>query len=419
LALRRDEFVTKIEIDGGLIERYVHDLARHGAYGETGIWRTVYSPEWVAAQNEIAGWMRDAGLDVRIDEVGNLWGRIEGSEGGKSIVTGSHIDSQRPGGRFDGVLGVISGVVAVRSLIEQFGQPKRTLEVLALCEEESSRFPTASFWGSRGLTGGIMPGDVETTVDWDGMTIAEAMREVGLDPERAGDAVRDDIDAFIELHIEQGPLLEQQDLPVAIVTAITGIRHYMVEVKGMVNHAGAFPMDMRRDPMAGAAEMISGVINTAHRFGRPAVTTVGRISAEPNYPPIVPEKVTFSLDARSPDPVQRAQLYTAHEALIREVAARRGLEVDISIRSQHDPCQCDPELFALFSEAAREQGVPFTTMHSGAAHDSQQMAKIARVQMLFVQSKDGRSHTPEEFTSTEHATLGVQVLAAGLHKLAY
>jgi allantoate deiminase len=363
--------------------------------------------------------MRDAGLEVRRDAVGNLWGRIEGTEGGKSIVTGSHVDSQRPGGRYDGVLGVIAGVTAVRALVEQFGPPKRTIEVVSLCEEESSRFPTANFWGSRGITGGIQPGDVETTIDWDGGTIADAMREVGLDPERAAEAQRDDIEAFLELHIEQGPLLEQQGLPVAIVTAITGIRTYIVELRGVANHAGAFPMDLRRDPMAGAAEIISGVINTAHRWGRPAVTTVGRIHADPNYPPIVPEKVTFSVDARHPDPEQRERLYAAHEGLMREVAERRGLEISWTIRSQHAPCLCDPELVQLLKAAAAEQGVPFTTMPSGAAHDSQQMAKIARVVMLFVQSKDGRSHTPAEFTSIEHATQGVRVLAAGLKKIAY
>lgn len=411
--------MTNIEIDGSLVERYVLDLARHGAYGETGVWRTVYSPEWVAAQDEIAGWMSDAGLKVRRDEVGNLWGRIEGTEGGKSIVTGSHFDSQRPGGRYDGVLGIVAGVVAARALVRQFGRPKRTLEVVALCEEEASRFPTAAFWGSRAITGGIKLGDVETTLDWDGGTIADAMREVGLDPSRAADAKRDDIEAFIELHIEQGPLLEQQGLPVAIVTAITGIRHYLVELKGVANHAGAFPMDLRHDPMAGAAEIISGVINTAHRFGRPAVTTVGRIHAEPNFPAIVPEKVTFMIDARHPDPVQRERLYALHEALIREVAERRGLELSVSICGQHAPCICDPGLVRLFQEAAREQGVPHTTMPSGAAHDSQQMAKIAKVVMIFVQSKGGRSHTPEEFTSIEHATQGVRVLAAGLHKLIY
>ena len=285
--------MTEIAIDPGLVERYILDLARHGQYGETGVWRTVYSPEWVAARDEIAGWMRDAGLDVRSDAVGNVWGRVEGTGGGKAIVTGSHFDSQRPGGRYDGTLGIISGVIAARALLEQAGRPRRTIEVVALCEEESSRFPTAGFWGSRAITGGIKPGDVDTTVDWDGTTIAQAMRDVGLDPERAGEAARSDIDTYIELHIEQGPLLEQQGLPVAVVSAITGIRTYVVELRGVANHAGAFPMDLRRDPMAGAAEIITGVINTAHRMGRPAVTTVGRIHADPNYPPIVPEKVTF------------------------------------------------------------------------------------------------------------------------------
>jgi allantoate deiminase len=411
--------VTRINIDAGLIDRYIAELARHGAHGETGVWRTVYSPEWVAAQRQLAEWMKDAGLEVREDAVGCLWGRAEGSEGGKAIVTGSHFDSQRPGGRFDGVLGIIAGIVAVRSLLEQHGRPRQTLEVLALCEEESSRFPTARFWGSRGITGRIGPGDVDTTVDWDGVTIAEAMRAVGLDPERVAEAKRDDLAAFVELHIEQGPLLEQQGLPVAVVSAITGIRTYTVELRGEANHAGAFPMDLRRDPMAGAAEIIAGVINTAHRFGRPAVTTVGRIAAEPNYPPIVPGNVVFSVDARHPDPEARMRLYDAHEGLIREVAARRGLELDLSMRSEHAPCICDPELVRLFVEAARELDIAHTVMPSGAAHDSQQMAAIAPVVMLFVQSKDGRSHTPEEFTSTEHAALGTKLLAAGLHRLAY
>jgi len=411
--------VEQTDIDSALIERCVHDLARHGKYGETGVWRTVYSPEWVAARDEIAAWMRDAGLDVRSDAVGNVWGRVDGSEGAGSIVTGSHFDSQRPGGRFDGVLGIISGVVAVRALLEQVGRPRRTIEVVALCEEESSRFPTAMFWGSRAITGGIKPGDVDSTFDLDGMTIAQAMREVGLDPDRAGEAIRNDIDAFIELHIEQGPLLEQLGLPVAVVSAITGIRTYTVELRGTANHAGAFPMDLRRDPMADAAEIISGLINTAHRMGRPTVTTVGRIQAEPNYPPIVPERVTFSVDARHPDPDKREHLYAMHEALMNEVAERRGLDLTLTVRSQHAPQTCDHELVRLFEDTARELAIAFTTMPSGAAHDSQQIATIARVIMLFVQSKDGRSHTPEEFTSTEHAAEGTRVLAGGLRRLAY
>jgi allantoate deiminase len=411
---------TRIEILPELVESFLLDLARHGAHGETGVWRTVYSPEWVAAQKTIVEWMTRIGLEVRIDAVGNVWGKLEGREGGKSIVTGSHFDSQRPGGRYDGTMGIISGVVAVDALIKQFGRPRQTIEVLALCEEESSRFPTAHFWGSSAITGRITPDVVESTIDYDGVKIADAMREAGLDATRIPEAKRDDIDIFVELHIEQGPLLEQQGLPVAVVSAINGIRTYVVELRGTANHAGAFPMDLRRDPMAGAAEIISGVINTAHRWGRPAVTTVGRIEAEPNYPAIVPEKVTFSIDARHPDPDERLKLYETHEALMREVAARRGLDITWRIRSQHAPIICDPRVVGVLQEAATEQGVPFTTMTSGAVHDTQQMAEVANgVAMIFVQSKDGRSHTPEEFTSIEHAVLGTRVLAAGLHKLAY
>jgi allantoate deiminase len=178
-------------------------------------------------------------------------------------------------------------------------------------------------------------------------------------------------------------------------------------------------MDLRRDPMAGAAEIISGVINTAHRMGRPAVTTVGRIGAEPNLTPAVPEQVTFTVDARHPDPEQRTALYARHEALMREVAARRDLDLSWVITGDHQPAPCDPELVALLDESAREQEIPHMLMPSGAAHDSQQMAKVARIAMIFVRSKDGRSHTPAEFTSVEDATAGIEVLAAALHRLAY
>jgi allantoate deiminase len=408
-----------ITIDPELVETCIMTLARSGAYGETGVWRPVYTPEWVAAQETVAGWCRDLGMDVRQDAVGNLWGKIAGSEGGRSIVSGSHIDSQIPGGRYDGALGVIAAYVAMRALVTQFGPPRRTLELLSLCEEEGSRYPAGNFWGSRGIVGKISPGDAEAIVGLDGTTIAAGMREVGLDPERIAEARRDDLDLFLELHIEQGPLLEQADLPVGIVTGITGPREYWVTLTGRSDHAGARPMDLRRDPMAGAAEIVSGAINTALRMGRPAVTTVGRIGAEPNLAPAVPDRVTFTVDARHPEPEQRALLYERHEAMMREIAARRDLEIAWEIIGDHDPQPCDPELIALYVDAAREQGVPAMTMPSGAAHDSQQMASVARIGMIFVRSKDGRSHTPAEFTSVADATAGITVLAAALHRLAY
>jgi allantoate deiminase len=411
---------VSIEIDPALVERYIMELGAFGAYGETGVWRVVYSPEWVAASDTYARWCEEAGLEVHRDAVGNVWGKLAGSAPGKSIVSGSHIDSQRPGGRYDGALGALAGLIAIGALKKQFGRPKRTLEAVSLCEEEGSRFPGTNFWGSRAIIGGIRQGDAENLVGYDASeTMADAMRGVGLDPARIGEAKRDDIETFIELHIEQGPILEQAKLPVAIVDAITGIRHYHVSLTGVQNHAGGFPMDIRNDPMAGFAEIVSGVINTAHRFGRPAVTTVGRAVVWPNGPAVIPRDIQFTVDARHPDPIQRERLYAAHEGLMLEVAKRRGLEISWDHFVEHAPCPSDPEIVAMLERVARQQGVKTMTMASGAGHDSQQMAHIAKVAMIFVQSKDGRSHTPEEFSSIEHIVDGIRVLAAGLHALAY
>jgi len=409
----------EIRIDPAFVERHVMILARHGSDGGTGVRRLVYSPEWVAAQDQVAAWCAEAGLAVHRDAVGNVWGRLEGTEGGKAIVTGSHIDSQNPGGRYDGALGVIAAILAVRTLREQFGRPKRTLEVLSLCEEEASRFPGTSFWGSRAITGRIGPEDPDRIVGYGGETIAQAMREVGLDPARIPEARRDDIETFIELHIEQGPILEQAGLPVGIVTGLPGIRHYVVRVDGRSDHAGAMPMDLRHDPMAGAAEMISGVINTARSMGRPAVTTVGRVLVEPNFPAIVPDRVTFTIDARHPDPATRAVLNATHEALVTRAAADRGLQAVWDVSFDLEPCPSDAELVRTLEEAAREQGIPAQAMPSGAVHDTQRMADLARVAMVFVQSQGGRSHTPAEYTTPEDAAAGIRVLAAGLHHLAY
>lgn len=409
----------RFEIEPEIVADYVQKLARHGAYGETGVWRAVYTDEWFAAQREVEGWLSDAGLSPRWDAVGNVWGRLEGSEPGPVIVTGSHIDSQLPGGQYDGALGVISGVLALQLLKERFGQPRRAIEVVSFCEEESSRFPATHHWGSRAVAGAIEPQDLIDVVSYDGEQIGDVMRSVGLDPDRVGEAKRDDIEIFIELHIEQGPLLEEAGVPVAVVTGITGIRHYHIDLHGRADHAGARPMDLRRDPMACAAEIISSAIDTAHRLGRPAVTTSGRIVVEPNGPAIVPERVQFTIDARHPIPEERDKLYARHEALIKEVCERRGIDYSWQLGAEQPPRRSDPKLVELFLGAASEQGLPHIAMDSGAVHDANRMAGLSRMVMLFVQSKDGRSHTPEEFTSAEHAAAGVELLAAGLHKLAY
>jgi allantoate deiminase len=408
-----------ITIDPSDVDTMIHALGSIGAHSGTGVWRTVYSPEWQAACALVEAWAKDAGLSVRQDAVGNLWARIDGTEGGKAIVSGSHIDTQCPGGRYDGSLGIIAALVAVKALVASFGQPRRPVEVLALCEEEGSRFPTAGFWGSRAITGRITPGDCDRVVDATGGTIGAAMRAVGLDPDHVTQAVRDDIAAFIELHIEQGPVLEQSGLPMAVVSGITGIRHTKVTLTGEANHAGAFPMDLRRDPMAGFAEIAATLIDHAHRLGRPAVTTIGHCVPYPNAPAIIPREVTFTIDARHPDADAGATLHSVHAAVIAEVAARRGLRAHSVVQFDLPPCPCDPTLVATLEAAARTEGIDHLTMASGAGHDSQQIAAICPVAMIFVQSAGGRSHTPEEYSSLADIIAGIRTLARSLHALAW
>ena len=411
--------MVQIEIDPAVVEARIMTLGAIGACYDTGVCRAALTPEWIEAQRLVERWCQEAGLTTRMDAVANLWGRVEGTEGGKAVVSGSHIDSQMPGGRYDGALGIISALTAVEALLRQFGPPKRPLEVLSFCEEEGSRFTGARFWGSRGITGAIAPGDADAIMGYDGVSLADAMRAIGLDPADIPSAVRHDIEAFIELHIEQGPVLEQEGLPVGVVNIINGSKGYIVTVTGETNHAGARPMDTRRDALVGVAEMILAVNQNALAMGRPAVSTVGRVVVDPNLSPIVPGKVTFTIDCRHNDPEKLEELAASHEAATTRIAQARDLEISWTSRPPLPPCPCDPEIVRVLEESAREQGIPALTMPSGALHDTQRMANVTRVAMVFVRSKDGRSHTPEEFTSVEDAVAGIRVLAGALHALAY
>jgi allantoate deiminase len=335
------------------------------------------------------------------------------------VATGSHIDSQHNGGRFDGALGVIAAIAALAALRDRFGQPARTLAAVSLAEEEASRFPAANFWGSRAIIGRIAADEPKRLRGYDGVTMAEAMRDAGLDPAAIAAARRDDIDTFIELHIEQGPFLEREGISAGIVERITGYRQYFVTLEGAANHAGTTPMDLRRDPMAGAAEIISGVINTAHRMGRPCVTTVGRLNVAPNERAVIPRQVAFTVDARSPHPGQLATLLARHEALMHEVAERRDLNLTLRVDSDRQPVLADPEVVSALVGAAAEAGIPARVMTSGAVHDAMQLAEIARIGMLFVPSREGISHSPHEFTGPDDAAAGIEVLARALHQLAY
>ena len=413
------KLLSELVVAPGLVERYVLELARFGAAGETGVSRTAYSSSWLAAQNKVASWCREAGLTVSFDAVGNLWARLEGTESGQgSVIAGSHIDSQTPGGRYDGALGVISAIIAARTLHERWGRPRQTIEVVSICDEEASRF-SSNFWGSRAITGEIGPGEARSIRDSCGVTLEDAMLRVGLRPDKVASCARRDIDTFLELHIEQGPILEELDIPIGIVYAITGIRQCAVELGGRTDHAGARPMSTRLDAMAGAAEIISKVIDYAQMAGAPAVTTVGHLKVEPNLIPAVPGRVTFSIDGRHPDPEAFERMWSHHFRISDSVALARGLTIDRHTVLEAAPSTCDEDLVTLISETARHLGCPAHVMHSGAGHDCQHMATIAKAAMIFVRSVGGRSHTPEELTTIEDAVAGIRLLTATIGKLAY
>jgi len=398
-----------VTVDPALLERRLDELYTIGAQPDGGAYRGLYDDAWAAAVERVERWLKNAGLKTRRDAVGNLWGRVDGTDKGKSIVTGSHIDTVRHGGRLDGALGIVAGLTAVESLLATKGRPRRPLEVVAICEEEGSRFAT-NFWGSRAIVG-----EIETAAD----DMSQAMRERGLDPARIAAAARDDIDAFVELHIEQGVVLESTNVPIAVVSTIVGTAHLEVAVTGRPDHAGTTPMELRRDALAGAAAMIQAVESIARSLGKPAVATVGRIRAEPDQINVIPGRVVFTIDLRHSDLGARRALEERIRSLCATTASERKLGIETRVLQERPPVPMHREVRTLLARAAKDSGIDATEMVSGAGHDAQILAARCKVGMLFVPSIGGRSHCPEEATSPRHLELGTRVLARALEMLAY
>jgi allantoate deiminase len=412
------EHIQPIQIDAVMLQQYVDNLGSIGWQTEGGIVRPVYSASWVHAREQVAEWMRAAGLEVRGDAVGNLFGRLRGQDDSRTILTGSHLDTVPFGGKFDGALGILAGLVALRSLLEQAGHPKRSLEVVALCEEEGSRFP-AHYWGTRGMLGMIQANELELLSDDQGVPISEAMRTAGLSPERYREAVRQDLDLFVEVHIEQGRILFDEQINLGIVQAITGLQHQWVTVKGRADHAGTTPMDLRRDALQGAAQMAIEITRLIEQEGRPAVVTLGKWEVKPGAVNVIPDEVTFAIDLRHPEEESKQRLAAAIRACYEVIAQERGLAVSSEITRNSLPSNMDPALQSVLIQAAEMCGVSWRAMPSGAGHDSQEMARHLPTAMLFVPSVEGRSHSAAEYTRPEDAARGASVLATALYQLAY
>ena len=408
---------TTLTIDPSEMASLVETLGKVGEQPEGGIIRHVYDPAWRVAREQVTAWMADAGFQVREDAVGNLFGRIEG-DSPRTVLTGSHIDTVILGGRYDGGLGILSALAALRRLKQQLGRPRKSLEMVALCEEEDSRFH-GNFWGTRGILGLIESAELESLADESGVTIAAAMREVGLNPESYRDAIRTDLDAFIELHIEQGRILFDEHLPLGIVETITGLYRFRVTLEGRTDHAGTTPMDLRRDPLQAAAQFATEMTRLVAEVGRPAVVTNGWWDVQPGAWNIVPGHVEFSVDLRHPDEAVKQRLAAQIRQLGQDIATQRGISISYDIASDVLPMPMHPEVKRELQAAADACGLEWIPMVSGAGHDSQVMVTGVPTAMLFVPSVEGRSHSAAEYTTPEDAARGATVLAEALRRLAY
>jgi len=385
-----------------------------------GVTREIYTPAYTEAAELVAGWMRELGLLTRLDAVGNLFARWEGTEPELPLVlTGSHFDTTLDAGKYDGVLGVLGAVDAVRQLQAEGFQPRRTIEIVGFAGEEP-RFGAGCI-GSRAMVGALARDDLDRMRDRRGVSVAEAMRGVGLDPDRIGEALLDaeQVHVLVELHIEQGAVLESDGIPIGVVEYIAAPHDYRVTLTGEARHAGSTPMTMRRDALAGAAEIVLAVerLATGSHSGT-TVGTVGILNLTPSAVNVIPGEVTMDIDVRDSDLAARTEVT---DALLREidaVAERRGLALDVITTTQDVPAACDPLIVAAVREAAAELGLPARGIVSGAYHDSMVLGSKVPIGMIFVPSVAGLSHHPDEYTAPADLEHGVAVLAGTLRRLA-
>jgi ureidoglycolate amidohydrolase len=385
-----------------------------------GITREVYTPTYATALEWVAERMRAAGLQTRLDAVGNLFGRWPGGDPDAPLVlTGSHVDTTLNAGRYDGVLGVLGAIEAVHALRAADVRPRRGIDLVAWAGEEP-RFGTGCV-GSRAAAGELTAADLDRLRDRDGTSMAQALRAAGFEPDRLAQARIDPatVHALVELHIEQGVVLETHGEPIGAVTAIAAPHDFRLTFTGAATHAGATPMGLRRDALAGAAEAMVALEHLARES--PSATTVGTVGVlrlRPGAINVVPGEVELDVDVRDSDLAAREQVVDAIVAAAREIAARRALEVAVTPIVEDVPVACDPRVVEASEAACRELGLACRRMTSGAYHDAMVLGRHVPVGMIFVPSVGGVSHHPDEYTAPEDLDRGVQVLAGTLARLA-
>lgn len=380
--------------------------------------RLFASPAMERANALVAGWMREAGLTVRVDAAGNLVGRAEGIDPrAGTLVLGSHLDTVRDAGAFDGPLGIVAAIAALAARHERGAALPYAVEVIAFSDEEGVRFGTA-YLGSRAMAG-TFPEDLLELVDDRGTTMRDALLEFGGDPDALDSASRfgDDLIGYCEVHIEQGPVLEERGTPLGVVSAIAGATRAEVTFTGLAGHAGTVPMMSRRDALTAAAEWALAVEDVG-RSTPGLLATVGRLEVRPGAPNVIPGAVTAALDIRHADDAVRAEGVARLELLAAAIAERRALRMTWSVRLDNPAVAMDPELSSLLGAAVEATGQPLIRLPSGAGHDAVALADLVGVTMLFVRCDGGISHHPDESVHDDDVAAALVVLDAFLELVA-
>jgi N-carbamoyl-L-amino-acid hydrolase len=413
--------VTEVTVDGARLLADLEALAAVGDTGDGGNCRLALTDDDAGGRELVAGWMRDLGLDVRVDRIGNVVATRAGAgvagDGGAldAVMTGSHIDTVRTGGRYDGTLGVLAGLEVVRALDDAGVRTRRPLSVAFFTDEEGSRF-APDMLGSLVYAGGMPLEDALDVVAIDGAVLGDELERIGWAGEAAvpGPAPH----AYVELHIEQGPVLEEQGVTIGAVTGVQGISWRELTLTGQANHAGTTPMRLRRDAGYVAAAVTTAVRRLARELGGHQVGTVGRLDLHPDLVNVVAARATMTVDLRNTDGAVLGEAERRLRATVDELAAAEGVTAAWRELARFAPVEFAPAVIERVERAAERRGHSVMRLPSGAGHDAQMLARMCPTGMVFVPSRAGVSHNPAEYTEPEHLAAGTQVLADVLVELA-
>jgi N-carbamoyl-L-amino-acid hydrolase len=404
-----------MKIDRARLEGTIEELGRIGATERGGLTRLALSDEDRRGRDLMVAWMRQAGLQVTVDQMGNIFGERAGEPGQLPVMMGSHVDSVPTGGKYDGQLGVLCALEVVRTLDDRRVRTRHPVTLVIFTNEEGARFQPAMI-ASGVMAGKIALEDAYNARDKDGHRLVDELERIGyLGSEPC---LPRPLRAYLELHIEQGPQLEEAGLSVGVVEGIVAIAWSRLTIHGVQDHAGPTPMRIRHDALVAAADVVAGVRAIARELGGDLVTTVGSLTVAPNIVNAIPGRVTLSIDMRDPSDVTLDRARSRLDRLVAEACRREGVAYELEHYWRVPYTPFDPGVVAAVERAARAAGAPHRRIMSGAGHDAQYMAALGPAGMVFVPSRDGRSHCEEEFTPMDDIEHGANTLLGAALELA-